>query len=89
MSDGMTDSRRGSARAFAAPLKTAEPGLRPRHHRASAHRDALRDQWVAAVAEVEIKPVDRERLVGEAFLQRARAEDYEALLALVRAMGGG
>ena len=89
MSDGLTDSRRGSARAFAAPLKTAEPGRRPRHHRASARRDALRDQWVAAVDAVGLKPVDRGRLVGEAFIQRARAEDYEALLALVRAMGGG
>ena len=71
------------------PLKVADPGSRPRHHRGSARRERARAAWLAAVDETELRPVDRARLVSEAFLQRARAEDYEALLALVRAMGGG
>lgn len=88
MSDVKTDSRRGSARAFDAPLKVADPGARPRHHRASARRDRARDAWLAVVDEVALKPVDRARLVGDAFLQRARAEDYEALVAFAAALRG-
>ncbi len=69
-------------------LKVAEPGPRPRHHRGSARRDRARDAWLAVVDEVPLKPVDRSRLVGEAFLQRARAEDYEALVAFAVALRG-
>lgn len=83
----MTD-RRGSEAAFTPPLKVAEPGARPRHHRGSARRDRARDAWLAVVDEVSLKPVDRSRLVGEAFLQRARAEDYEALVAFAAALRG-
>lgn len=80
--------RRGSDLAFSPPLKVAEPGARPRHHRGSARRDRARDAWLAVVDEVSLKPVDRSRLVGEAFLQRARAEDYEALVAFAAALRG-
>jgi len=83
MSDGMSDTDRGTY-SFSGPLKTAEPGRRPRRHRASARRDQARDQWLEALRDPMITPWVAKRLSTDAFLQRARAEDYEALVALIK-----
>lgn len=90
MSDGMTDSRRGASYTITpvaekkGPLKTEAPNARPRKHRASVRRDRARDQWIEALRSLAVQPWVAERLCSDAFLQRARAEDYEALTALLK-----
>lgn len=68
---------------MAGGTKTA--GARPKKHRASVRRDKAQSEFVRELGLLALPPWARLRLTSPPFASSARAEDYEALLEVIRA----
>lgn len=71
------------------PIKHPPGPVRPSHRADRDRRAKAQVAWLALVDSVAVPPWVRARLSGDAFLGRARSEDYEALEKLMQALQAG